>query len=203
MQLLLVHPLFFQAPIAAAPAKPVVYGTPPENIDSRKRHVRRPWWTTCKWKRAQRPMRQLWLGDWARRVVYLVGCGKSKAPRATKARELYTGNLFQAARRHVEALGLTWRILSAKLGVVDPDKRVKPYDSRVPKRDADVACWAHCAAHSVLRQFGDHVAVVCLAGEDYAGPLAAHLADLGIPCERPLVGLQVGQRLSWFKARRA
>jgi hypothetical protein len=60
------------------------------------------------------------------RRIILVGCGKTKTSEERAARELYTGNLFRAAREYAEtevAAGRAagWAILSGKHRLVKPD----------------------------------------------------------------------------------
>lgn len=64
----------------------------------------------------------------------IVGCGRSKLPFATPARDLYTGNLFRAARAHVEAEGVRWLILSAYHGLLNPSEVIEPYDWTMAER---------------------------------------------------------------------
>ena len=66
--------------------------------------------------------------------VLIVGCGAAKLDRAAPARELYTGSLARAARRHAEASGLPWRILSSEYGLVLPDQVIGPYDRHMRSR---------------------------------------------------------------------
>lgn len=79
----------------------------------------------------------------ADRTIALVACGKAKLDRAAPARDLYIGNLFRAARAHVEAASYdTWYILSAKHHLVHPDTVIAPYDYRLPKRASVREAWA-------------------------------------------------------------
>jgi hypothetical protein len=135
-------------------------------------------------------------------VVYLVGCGKAKLRRPARAKNLYTGNLFRAAREHAEQHGTSWRILSARYAAVSPETVIKPYDQRLT-RDLDVLRWSMSATNSLVREFGRDAEFVCLAGRDYAYPLWAEFERQGLRLSMPLDGLQVGQRLAWFKRARA
>lgn len=135
------------------------------------------------------------------RHVVLVGCGAAKLKRQARARDLYTGSLFVAARRYAEQLGDDWRILSARHWLVKPEQRLKPYNYRLPAGQR--VEWARKVAGEIHWQFrGQRVRVTILAGEDYAAPLAVELERYRIASERPLQGLGVGKRLAWFKARR-
>lgn len=150
------------------------------------------------------------------RPVYIVGCGASKLDREAPARELYTGSLFVAARRHVEAMGATWLVLSAKYGTVEPHQKLVPYEQKLAKRGEDLRCWALSAASGALYLSSEWVdrergipltpqpprRFVFLCGVEYAGPVARMLESWGYPTEQPLAGLQLGERLRWFKEQR-
>jgi hypothetical protein len=136
-----------------------------------------------------------------RETVYLVACGKAKRRCPSKARDLYTGNLFRACRAHAEAHGSLWRILSGLHGVLDPERCIEPYDAEVPRRERDVSRWATEAAAALTsdRALRGRFRIVCLAGEDYAAPLRPELERRGVQISCPLRGLAVGQRLRWLK----
>lgn len=148
--------------------------------------------------------------------VYIVGCGASKLDREAPARELYTGSLFVAARRHVEALGASWLVLSAKYGIVEPHAQLQPYEQKLARRGDDLHCWALSAASGAVslsslwldRERGVPLKpqperrFVFLCGVEYAGPVARLLESWGYPTQQPLVGLQLGERLRWFKEQR-
>lgn len=138
----------------------------------------------------------------ARRLVVLVGCGAAKAPKASKAKDLYTGSLFRAARKHAERLGAEWRILSARYGLVKPERVIKPYNQRMYCNALERVQWATAATTGLTWEMGGKdIEVIVLAGEAYADPICAVLESRGIICHRPLAGLTMGKRLQWFKAQ--
>lgn len=66
----------------------------------------------------------------------LIACGKAKLDHAAPARELYTGSLFRAARRHAESgRYASYRILSAQHRLLDPDRVIEPYDRTIGDLD--------------------------------------------------------------------
>lgn len=139
-------------------------------------------------------------------VVYLVGCGKTKARRASPGKELYTGNLFRAAREHAERNGSTWRIISARYGLLNPENRVKPYNLTLRQfSEFERLQWAQAVCGSLvyeLRDAGERpIEVVVLAGADYAGPICRKLEQLGIKWSCPLDGMAVGERLRYFRTQ--
>lgn len=64
------------------------------------------------------------------RPLVLVGCSSNKEKGAVNAEDLYTGELFKLGRKFGNGLlfGSTWAILSAKYGVLHPNRLVPPYD---------------------------------------------------------------------------
>jgi cytoplasmic iron level regulating protein YaaA (DUF328/UPF0246 family) len=155
-------------------------------------------------------MRSL-LGRWsaALKKIYLIGCGKSKRSEATEAWNLYTGNLYGAARRYVMAERETragdgdWWILSAAHGLLDPVAVVEPYDETLTRGGKEKReKWSVKVVRQLNYWYGQglaRVTVVLLAGDAYASELVPKLESLGVTVEQPLEGLQLGQRLSWFK----
>src|SRR4051794_13170880 len=60
--------------------------------------------------------------------IGLVACGKTKLPVAALAQDLYQGALFKKASAYCERTYDRWFILSAKYGLLDPDRVIEPYD---------------------------------------------------------------------------
>lgn len=137
------------------------------------------------------------------RVVYVVGCGAAKLDRPARARALYTGGLFVAARQYVEALGAEWRVLSGYYGLVHPNRVLKPYNQRLPRQQRERDAWALIAATGLTYEnAGSPWRAVFLCGAEYADPVATELATRGIVTEQPLAGLGMGARLRWLRAAR-
>lgn len=167
-----------------------------------------------------------------RETVVLIGCGAAKQAKAAPAGELYTGNLFRAAREWAIAHGDRWGILSAKHGLLMPDTVIEPYDARVPTADDDLRAWIFAVNAAIWGAFyptgGDPAVrarlgwkpytgpteaprLIVLAGADYLqaidGPKHRRLVGQGeqlrpITAECPLAGLELGERLRWFKEQR-
>lgn len=138
--------------------------------------------------------------------VYLVGCSAAKLDRPAQAQELYTSQLFRAARGYARERarleGVPWAILSSVRGVVLPETIVAPYDCRLEVGSgADVRRAYAYRVSAGIRPRGWHRSeLVILAGRAYTDPLRELFADLRIV--EPLRGLQVGERLRFFNAYR-
>jgi hypothetical protein len=133
--------------------------------------------------------------------IALVGCGKLKAASARPAVDLYIGPLFQAARRYALTSCDDWLILSAKHGIVLPDDVIAPYDLSITSlRLNERTMWGRHAGHEIADRYrGVSVCFIGLAGKPY---LDAVTDSLHADIERPLEGLQVGERLRWFSLQK-
>lgn len=112
------------------------------------------------------------LDDWEiedpERTLVLVACSASKLDHRAPARQLYTSDLFKRSVRWAESWELTWRVLSALHGILEPGRMTMPYDYRLggnPVEDNRVA-------GLVRKQLGDDTAFehyIVLGGVDYVG----------------------------------
>ena len=141
----------------------------------------------------------------------LVGCGKAKAEQPCPARQLYTSQLFKSALQHAERNNDYVFIISAFHYLVCPDETIQPYDRQLGSTDAEKNVWANCtsarvddAVNRLKRVFRNlcrnDIWITIYAGASYADPLQSHLIRMGfLHILQPLKGLQIGERLKWFK----
>jgi len=135
--------------------------------------------------------------------VTLVGCGNAKRDEAVEAAELYDSTYFDKKWAVAESQGDIERILSAKYGLLRPDRVVEPYDaSLVPRHDSyigaeEVARWGeeieqalHALVAAVREAAGTDVEieVVTLAGEAYAEHVEEALAEVPVTLRFPFRG---------------
>lgn len=126
--------------------------------------------------------------------VILVACSKTKHRGPCEARLLYNSPLFKKSRALAEASGSPWLILSAKHGLVHPNRVLQSYDESLDDLDAkDRRIWAK----NVLSQL-EHIAEITpstkfvgLAGSLYLDPLRVE----GLEVLDVLAGQQIGERL--------
>lgn len=134
-------------------------------------------------------------------TIAVVGCGKTKLLKPARAKNIYTGPLFRAARAYAEECD-EWRIVSARYGLLKPDQRIEPYDDRLKPKDAPQ--WGVQVANDLIRQFQGcgHYEILLLAGADYTTPIReafeSHRDINCISIHEPLAGLGLGRRLQWF-----
>ena len=100
-------------------------------------------------------------------AVALVSCVKSKLRKAAPARELYSRSpWFRTARKIVEASSVRWFLLSAKHGLIAPDRVTAPYDAtlkdigRAGRQGWPVGCSRTCCRHSKVNGASSYSPVV-------------------------------------------
>jgi len=146
------------------------------------------------------------------RTLVIVGCGEMKASLACEARDLYQSTLFRLARAYAEAAGDDWMIMSAKHGLVYPDRVLEPYEySIIGKGKHERMALRHCvqadfAGYLLERpeiasgRKVEGLRVVGLVGKVYAEILK--LTGMRDIIEFPLEGLQIGERQAWLKSQK-
>ncbi len=125
--------------------------------------------------------------------IGFVGCGAAKLAVPARARDLYTGTLFKLARRYAERHCSRFYILSAKYGLLEPDRIIAPYDVALSTMSrAAREQWAVGALAQVRAVTIEGATLVLLAGSLYGA---------GLPPERedPMFGLSLGWRMRWLK----
>ena len=113
--------------------------------------------------------------------------------------DLYTSAWFRKTRACVEKTGCPWRILSAKYGLVHPEKEIWPYEKtlntmRVKERRA----WAERVLASLGPCLNGVDTVVFFAGRRYREFLEPELRKRGLAVRVPMRGLRQGQQLAWL-----
>jgi hypothetical protein len=130
----------------------------------------------------------------------LVSCVSKKRSGSAAAKVLYCSEWFKKARAYVEAQKGCWLILSAKFGLLDPERMIEPYDVTLIDMDSGARkLWAK-------RVFGDFqtccpspATVTMLAGQRYREYLIPLLKAAQYEVELPLKGKGIGQQLQWLK----
>lgn len=135
-------------------------------------------------------------------TITLVSCVSKKLDRPAPAAELYMSPWFKKARRYAELTSDRWFILSAKYGLVEPDRVIEPYEQTLNKMGGyERIDWASGVYFSMQQAVsGLEGKVVFLAGLHYRVYLARWLEGR-FAVETPLAGLGIGQQLAWFDAQ--
>lgn len=130
--------------------------------------------------------------------VGLVGCAAAKLSRPAPASQLYTSQLFRKASAYAAATCDRWFILSAEHGLVHPDTVLAPYDAKLgTKSGPPIHEWAarvRVQLDDELRQLGDDVELLALAGEQYRIALRGSMRPVTVP----MLGMGIGQQLAYL-----
>ena len=143
------------------------------------------------------------------RTVYLVSCsnGKSLDEGSTDkvaAKDLYNSDLFNKTRRHAEANGDAWYILSAKHGLVDPEEKLGHYNLSLNDLGAGGRReWGKRVLKEIKATIPDGSNLVVMAGRKYRDPLMEGLKDQGHAVEVPMEGLGIGSMKAWLNREHA
>jgi hypothetical protein len=129
--------------------------------------------------------------------IGLIACTKAKLTRPAPARELYSASdLFRKAAAYCDAYLDGWFVLSAKYGLVEPERIIAPYDMTLKTMPASERRRWGTQVVQRLRQLGD-VALEAHAGAAYVRPLL----EAGIVLDDPVRGLTIGKRKRWYIER--
>jgi len=136
------------------------------------------------------------------RAVTVVGCGKAKiwdkCPKLGKiqAKDAYTGSLFRLSRLFAEKHARkNWLILSAKYGLVRPNRRILNYDVTIGSPGATTP---QRVRSQWRRLANERTVAICLASENYVRLLRDALPE-NVAIKTPLEGLDLFKRTPWLK----
>lgn len=130
--------------------------------------------------------------------MLVLACGAAKADQRRPAMDLYTGSLFQAARRAAQADGRAWLICSAEHGLVHPHQPLDPYERALADTEADVARLGELIfgqRHLPAAAAGRGPGVEVWAPARYVAALRAGGVDVRLT---PLAGLGLGAQIGWL-----
>jgi uncharacterized protein DUF6884 len=135
-------------------------------------------------------------------IVYLVSCVKAKRHRPARAKDLYTSDWFKKARAYVEGKHAPWFILSAKYGLVAPNRIIRRYDVTLLKMATrQRRAWSSAVERRLKVVCRPHTRLVLLAGLRYREHLVPALMAYGFQVDIPMEGLSIGKQKAWLKRR--
>jgi hypothetical protein len=134
--------------------------------------------------------------------IGLVGCVATKANEPRPARDLYTSPLFRGRRTYVERTCEKWFILSAKHGLVSPERVLAPYDETLSGIPAQARRrWSQGVLANLEQGVGDvggHTFEIHAGGDYRNFGLVAGLLASGAKIENPTEGLDRGKQLAFY-----
>lgn len=130
-------------------------------------------------------------------VLCLVSCVSRKRLSPAPAKALYISDWFIKARQVVKMEGWRWLILSAKYGLVDPDRQIEPYEKTLNNMSTvERRSWSSEVWRALERHLDGVRTVVFLAGQKYREDLEWRLRGRGIEVQVPMEGLRIGEQLA-------
>lgn len=135
--------------------------------------------------------------------IGLISCTKKKLQKKAPARILYSASpLFSKAWEYCITNYDECYILSAKHGLLHPDKEIEPYDESLnDMRMTERAIWTSKVLPELLKIVTSEDIVYFHAGVKYREYLIPALETYGIKAEVPLSGLGIGRQLNWYNNR--
>lgn len=97
----------------------------------------------------------------------LVGCGADKQAGVVSAKQKYSSSYFEKKKQFSEELCGSWWILSAKYGVLNPDKEIDDYDVSIEHVDANGWIKRVSAYLENETDVGEEDRLWVLVGQDY------------------------------------
>ncbi len=132
--------------------------------------------------------------------VTLISCVSKKLSKQAKAKDLYISTLFRYSFQYAQSLNSSKIfILSAEHGLLDLNKRIKPYDKTLKTMPiGEIKKWAE----RVIKQLRKKADLkkddfIFLAGENYRRYLIPYITNYRIP----LQGLSFGRQLQFLKRK--
>lgn len=129
----------------------------------------------------------------------LISCSKSKGGYRDLARNMYVSPLYRKSVMVTEEWGLSFSILSAKHGLLDPDRTIEPYDQTLKGASKQFKLeWARRVDEQIRNSKYGKKRLIVLAGDDYYAPLITAGADHPLNFFAPMEGLSLGNRLAFL-----
>lgn len=131
----------------------------------------------------------------------LVGCVATKAAVPMAARDLYTSPLFRARRAYAESRDRPWFIVSALLGLVDPEETIHPYEKSLGDLSAgERGALGERVGEALEARLGSLAGATLEVhmGNEYRQVIGPPLRRRGARLVNPVAGLRIGEQLAWY-----
>lgn len=139
------------------------------------------------------------------KTLYLVASVPTQQTVPSRADELYTSHWFTTAKAYVSHFAReddSWVILSAKYGVLDPSREVKPYEERqISRNRIKRQAWTKSIIAELLKRTEPGDTIVALAGQRQRENLIAPLTAAQRQVEIPMADLRISQQKAWMRKK--
>ena len=136
--------------------------------------------------------------------LIIIPCSKTKIwdqiPDAgpTPAKDAYTSSYFRLNRQYAETFTDSWRILSAKYGLLHPDQTITAYNATFNHPGRRLVTVELLQEQILSQNLRDHLRIIGLGGKAYRTMLKQAFAPTEI--EFPFAGLTIGKAMQAVKA---
>lgn len=131
--------------------------------------------------------------------IALVACVSKKHNQPRPAGQMYTSALFTKASAYAKHTTDEWYILSAKHGLVDPQRIIAPYDETLNKMPIkNRRAWAAKVWMDLRKILRSGDTVIMLAGQRYREHLIQPIRSMGCQIRIPMEGLTIGKQMQWL-----
>jgi cytoplasmic iron level regulating protein YaaA (DUF328/UPF0246 family) len=131
--------------------------------------------------------------------IALVACVGKKTTAPRPACNLYTSAWFRKASSYAQQIADRWFILSAKYGLLPPDRVIAPYDETLNRMPAaQRRAWAKRVLQDLRQEVHAGNNIIILAGQRYREHLIDPLEAWGCNVDIPMRGLRIGEQLRWL-----
>jgi hypothetical protein len=112
---------------------------------------------------------------------------------------MYVSPLYRKSVLVAEGWRLSFSILSAKYGLLDPDETIEPYDLTLKGASKQFKSeWAHKVDDQIRNSIDRRKRLIVLAGDDYYAPLTEAGIEDPLNFFAPMRGLSLGNRLAFL-----
>ena len=131
--------------------------------------------------------------------VCLVACVSSKASVRTKAKDMYRSPLYKKCYSFVTGHFDKWYILSAKYGLLEPERIIEPYEETLNSMPSQSRReWTQKVLEQVFQKTDSQDEITFLAGKRYREGLVSQLRKRGNKVNVPMERMPIGKQLQWL-----
>jgi hypothetical protein len=135
------------------------------------------------------------------KTIALVSCVSKKNEIPMPAEKLYCSDWFIKASAYAKQVTDEWYILSAKYGLLSPDKVIPPYNETLNNMSVmQRRTWGEKVTRDLKTVLTPGDSVIILAGDRYREHIIGHIRQMGCKVEIPMAGLKIGEQLGWLKS---
>ena len=101
-------------------------------------------------------------------ILILTSCSakKKKTPERMKANDLYNGDLFNLVKKFAKRNNFTFRIISAKYGLISPDEDIEYYNKTIENNE-DIQQLQELVNPKLNKLLNNYDKILLIMGEDY------------------------------------